>query len=227
MNWRTFFHPQAGIALIVCLFLVPVMGTVEFKVDRGVADTGYELTPPFFRFVTAGFWPAAVDYLWIETLQGIGQGDFSKTTLSKLVVFYRLAQNLDPDFFESYEHGAISFAMYFEAPDAALEVLDRGIRAYESGRVPPRFWTRPYSLYLLRAYTNSFVKGDFKAAKVDYLRASEVEGSPLYLQNMKEWLQEEGAERVLAVRVLKQMILHADDPALKLKYEQKLRVYEN
>jgi hypothetical protein len=227
MNWRTFFHPHAGIALIVCFSLVSVMRTVEFKADRVVTDTGYELTPPFFRFVTAGFWPAAVDYLWIETLQGIGQGDFPKATLARLVTFYRLVQNLDPDFFESYEHGAISFAMYFEAPEAALEVLDRGILAYESGRVPQKFWTRPYSLYLLRAYTNSFVKGDFKAAKIDYLRASEVPGSPLYLQNMKKWLKEEGAERVLAVRVLKQMILHADDPELKSKYEQKLRVYEN
>jgi hypothetical protein len=226
MKMRSLFHRCSALALFFpCLFLF-LMSPIEFRNPEVRTDTAYELTPPFFKLVTFGFWPAAVDALWIRTLQGIGDRGLSKATAPELSRFYRLAQNLDPFFFETYQQGAIAFSMLTEEPDFALEVLNRGIKVYETGGYPKHIWDRPFILYLYRSYVNGFLKNDFYAAKEDYLAAEAAPGAPAYLHDMKKWLKNEGSERILAGKILRSMIKSSADPLIRKKLQEKLKTYE-
>ena len=226
MNWKKIIHRHAFLSLLFPILFFFLKTTVEFSRLRVNADTAFELTPQFFKLVTAGYWPAAVELLWIKTLQGADSGVELPVTKISFSKFYELAQSLDPYFYETYEQGAIFFAFMCEDSDESLRILDRGIRVYETGLAPQKFWTQAHMLYIFRAYVHGFLKFDFISAKRDYLRASELPRAPQYLTQMKSWLKEEGSEQKLAVRVLKTLVKTTSDPQIKKKYQEKLNLYE-
>ena len=226
MKWSKYFHQPAFIAVTFSIIFFILTAPVEFPKLKVKGDTVFELTPPFFKLTTAGYWPAAVELLWIRTLQGAEGNEDTASVKTEFSQFYRLVQALDPYFYETYEQGAIFFSFISEDPDRALEVLDRGIQVYDSGLAPKKFWTHPYSLFIFRAYVNGFLKNDFKSAKSDFLKAAEIPNSPSYLTSMKSWLKEEGSEKALAIRVLKRLAESTSDPQIKKKYLEKLNIYE-
>jgi hypothetical protein len=226
MFWRNIFHPQGLISIGAIAVLAGFISQTRLEPLRVADDTGYELTAPFFRFVTAGHWPAAVDYFWIRTLQVAGTSQKGSPQVQELARFYRLAQKLDPDFFETYLQGGLIFGVLLDEPDLALEVLDRGIRVYESGRYPKAFWQHPFQLYLYRAFVNAFMHENFSEARQDFLRASKVPGAPSYLSQGYTDLSAPDADRKIALHVLQQLIQNEKDPEVRKKYEEKLRKYE-
>lgn len=229
MNLLTVFKSGVMGSLLLAICLAFFVGSVDLPRGGVPHDPGYEVTPRFFKFASFGFWTAAVDALWIQTLQemALNPGEISMGRVRKLVSLARLEQDLDPGFYESYAHNAVVLGMDLQAGEEAIEILDRGIRVHESGVYPKGFWDHALFLHLLRGYIHAFVLGDFGSARMDYLRASEMPGAPLYLQGMKSWLKEEGSDRKLAVRVLKVMILNTSDVDLKKRYEAKLKAYES
>jgi hypothetical protein len=226
MYLRAFFTRQSFLAVFFCPILLLLMTNVELPQPKLLKPAEYQLTPQFFKFISCGFWPAAADLLWMQTLQKVADANYSSETLPEMLGFYRLSTDLDPKFYEAYDQAAVMFSFFYEAPAAALEMIDRGIKVYESGNAPPRFWTHPYSLYLDRAYVNAFLRNDWSAAKEDYLKAAYTVGAPPYLQEMKRWLQKEGSEKRLAVKVLTLLIQNSRDPVIKAKYEEKKKHYE-
>lgn len=226
MNKRHFFHRQTYLAFLLCPLFYFVSTQIEMHQPKSFKAAQYQLTPEFFKFISAGFWPATADWLWLQTLQKIGQGNYSKDALIETQGFYRLSTALDPYFYVAYDQAAVVFSFYFESADPALEMIDRGIKVYEAGAYPKKFWTHPYSLYLYRAYVNAFLKNDWVQAKEDYLKTAYSPGAPEYLQNMKLWLKQEGSEKKLAVRVLKVLVNSTADPILKTRYQEKIKLYE-
>ena len=226
MNSRVFFHRHLVGALVLGGIFLGFNSKIRFDQPKVFNATHYQLSPAFFKFVTAGFWPAAVDTLWIQTIQTIGTANYSLDTLPATVSFYDLATQLDPKFYELYEQAGVLFLFFYEAPAPALEILQKGIKAYESGEMPPKFWTHPYTLYLFLANVYAFQLNDWAKAKEIYLRASEVKGSPEYLQHMKVWLVKEGSEKILASRVLQMLIKNTDDVGIQNKYKEMLKRYE-
>jgi hypothetical protein len=221
MKLRVFLNWPILSALFFCPALLYSTTNIEFVQPRLFKSAEYQLTPEFFKFITFGFWPAAADLLWIQTLQKVGAANYAPDTLPEVLGFYQLSTSLDPNFYEAYDQSAVLFAFFYEAAFPALQMLDRGIQVYETGNPPKRFWTHPYSLYLYRAYVNAFLRNDWQSAKNDYLKASYVDGSPAYLQNMRIWLKEEGSEKKLAKRVLTLLIQNSRDPVIKAKYQEK------
>jgi hypothetical protein len=226
MKLRTLFHSQALLAAFFSCSFVFVTSAIEFQNPKVKSDTAYELTPPFFKLITFGFWPAAVDALWIRTLQFVGDRALTADDAPSVIRIYRLAQSLDPYFFETYEEGALTFSVLLSEPDLSIELLDRGIQVFESGNAPPRVWKRAYVLYLYRAYVHGFLKNDFVATKKDYLAAEGAPGAPAYLHDMKEWLKKEGSERRLGLQILRGMIRTTEDPLVREKLQEKLKSYE-
>jgi len=202
------------------------MTAIQFNQPKLFKPAEYQLTPSFFKFISMGFWPAAADLLWIQTLQKIGAANYSPDTALEVLGFYRIATALDPNFYEIYDQAAVLFSFFYELPRPALEMIDRGISVYETKNPPAKFWTHPYSLYLYRAYVNAFLRNDWSAARDDYLKAAYTRGSPEYLQSMKVWLQQEGSEKRLAVRVLRLLIQNSNNPVVRQKYQEKLKQYE-
>jgi|GEM_PF-1818472 len=226
MDLRLFFHRQAFVAAILgglCLWLA---GRVSISQQPSLNVPSYQLSAPFFKFVTAGFWPAAVDGLWIRTIQDVGSARYTPATLPEAREFYRLATDLDPDFYELYEQGGILFFFFYESADAAQEILNKGISVYESGSTPPKFWTHPYTLYLFLANVYAFQLNDWGRAKEVYLRAAKVPHAPSYLIGMQTWLQKEGSEKILAQKTLRLLIEHTDDDTVREKYREMLKKYE-
>lgn len=227
MNSRLFFHRHLVGAVLFGVVFLSLNSKFQFAQPKEFNATHYQLSAPFFKFATAGFWPAAVDALWIQTIQKIGSANYHPSTIPAVKDFYRLATDLDPNFYELYEQAGVLFLFFYEAGGPAREVLEKGIEVYERGNVPAAFWTHPYTLYIFLANVYAFQLNDWPKAKETYLRAADVPGSPPYLQNMREWLSKEGSEKVLAKRVLQQLVQNTEDPLIRSKYEEKLKQYEN
>jgi hypothetical protein len=227
MNSRVFFHRHTFVALLVGAASLWSASKMTFTQPQGFNATQYQLSAPFFRFISAGFWPAAVDTLWIQTIQKIGTANYALETLPEVREFYRLATDLDPNFYELYEQGAVLFSFFYESGDAAREILENGIRVYEGGKTTSKFWTHPATLYIFLANAYAFQLNDWSKAKEVYLRASQVPNAPEYLVRMQGWLQKEGSEKVLAVRVLRLLVQNTDDLVVRAKYEEKLKTYEH
>jgi hypothetical protein len=170
----------------------------------------------FFKFVMMGYWPAAVDWFWIQTLQIIGTKNHPLELKPSVFAFYELATDLDPRFQELYLQASTMFGFLYNSPDEAIHFLEKGIKNTSS------HWEQPHLLYLILAYYYSFEKNDWAKAKEQYLKASEQPGSPLYLRDMKNWLQEDGAEKKLGKKVLSMMINQTRNEKLKEEYQKKL-----
>lgn len=218
MNTHTFFNRH----LIIAIVSVPILGWVSlhtpvFK-QNSYQNKQFHYTPQFFKLITAGYWPAAVEGMWISLLQG--NGDAAE--------FYDLATDLDPYFYELYEQAGIHFSFFKEDGVNAVHFLGKGISNFEN-RVKPmpekfqkRFWNHPYTLYIFQAYTYGFVLNDWPNCKAYFLKAAEIEGAPSYLQAMKGWLKEKGSEKALGERILNLLVKNTEDPEKKKIFEQKL-----
>ncbi len=226
MNSRFFFSSQTLLAVILCPFLLIAGERIQFNQQKMFNATQYQFTSQFFKFITIGFWPAAVDGLWISTIQNASTTSKSTELIEETSHFYELATDLDPNFYELYDQAGILYSVLFEEPDAAIHFLKKGIQTYLEKKPPAKFWTHPYTLFIYLAYVQAYQKNDWSEAKKSFLAASMVPGAPQYLMQMREWLNKENSEKILAQRILKILIQNAQDEKVKQKYEEKLKQYE-
>jgi len=218
------------IAVILCPILFFAQSQIHIPEFSPVKTEAAPFSAPFFKFVTIGYWPAAVDWMWIQTIQVAGGKNYSPTLIPSIRFFYDIATDLDPKFYDLYEQGGVLLSFFFHAPQESIHLLEKGVHAFESlpnaadgTKVKLKGWSHPYTLHLLLAYVYSFDAHDWVKAKEYYLKAADVPGAPKYLQNMRIWLEEKGSEKALARRVLTLLIQHSTDPVLKAQYEEKLK----
>lgn len=227
MNLSIFFgrflHSHRFVATASATMIVPVLFALQSQVSLPpafVSSQPKSLSAPFFRFTTLGYWPAAVDWFWIQTLQVVGGKNFSSEMLPVTKNFYELATDLDPRFYELYEQAATLLSFYFKSADEALYFLNKGIQNISTD------WTHPYTLHLLAAYLYAYEKNDWMKAKESFLSAASLPGAPPYLQGMKEWLNQKGSEKALAKRVLSMLAQQTSDELLKQEYQKRLKAYD-
>jgi hypothetical protein len=204
-------------ATVLCPTLFFVQAQIRLPESSIVGGEPRVLSAPFFKFATMGYWPAAVDWMWIQTLQISGGKKFPSELIPYASGFYEMATDLDPSFYVLYEQAGVLFSFYFKSVDVSIHFLEKGIQNISAS------WTHPYTLHLLLAYLYSYEKNDWAKGKEYYLKASEVKGSPKYLQNMKVWLTEKDAEKKLASRVLTMLARQTDDERLKADYLERLK----
>ena len=221
MNPRLFFHRQSLFGAMGCALACLLLSQLQFPQQTVFNAPHYQLSAPFVRWVTAGYWPAAVDALWISTLQEIAETRYTPENQAHAESFYTLAT--DPYFYELYEQGGILFLFYFKDSRAALSLLEKGVSVFENANPPKEFWTHPYTLYLFLAYVHGFLRSDWAAARQNYLKAAGVPGAPAYLLQMKTWLQGKDSETLLGRKILSLLIQNTEDPVEKEAYEEKLK----
>ncbi len=231
-NLKRIFRRQGVVVSWALLATLALMNAwVIHPSRRGQQPSSFsalsQLSPDWVRWVSAGYSHAAVSLLWISTLSQIGTGVYDTNTIQETRSFYRLATDLDPHFFELYDQAAIFFMFYVEDATLAREILQKGIQFYEQRPLYPKYWFRPHALYLHLAYLEAFMAQDWAQAKQVYIRASQVPSAPSYLSHMRLWLDQEGSEKQLAIRVLKLLIETTSDELLKSQYQKKLRQYES
>jgi hypothetical protein len=229
--------------ILICL-LLPLQNKLVKTIDqwdpvrtqaRTVLPTlEIPYTVPFFKWITAGYWPAAVEGMWIGLLQEAGQSNSPNRAqqTQSAASFYRLATDLDPYFYELYDTGTIHIGMLASQPQLACDLVDKAMQAYRekvlfmSPEFQKRFWSHPYTLLIYQAYLYAFELQDWTKAKAAFLAAAAIPGAPAYLIQMQKWLKEEGSESKLAVKILKLMINTTADDTLKQVYNKKLKQYE-
>jgi hypothetical protein len=175
--------------------------------------------------MSGGFWVASHDYLWLGVVQELGEKELTKKAELRVIHKYRVMQELDPFFFDTYEQGGLAFDILFRDPDASIEVLSRGIEVIENHNPPKELWGRAFTLYLQRALVFAHRKLDFASARRDYLKASDAPGAPSYLSKMKVWLEKDGAEKTLARKMLPILISNTADPILRQYYQMQMESY--
>lgn len=227
MSWRHIFHFPAFFSSIFGSIFIFSISDIEFRNQKMRNDTGYELTSPLLKWMSGGFWVASCDALWLQVVQELGENQLNKEGAERVKRDYRLMQELDPFFFDTYEQAGLAMDLLFRDADAALEILDRGIRVFENQNPPKAFWNRVYALYLQRALVAAHRKLDFASARRDYLKASEAPGAPAYLSQMRIWLQKPGSEKTLAKKMLPILISNTSDPTLREFYKKQLERTEN
>ena len=233
MNFNVFFKQNrnshrvvnGAITAVFCSVLFFIQSQIKIPEFSAKYSQNKILSSDFIKFSTIGYWPAAVDWMWIETLQRNGDRNYSPELIPSIKAFYQMATDLDPKFYELYEQAGVILSFYFHAPDESIHFLDKGIRFYDhaNGTSEVKTWSHAYTLHLLLAYQYSFEKKDWSKAKEYYLKAAAVPGAPGYLQSMRMWLKEKGSEKELAKRVLNLLIKSTTDPILKSQYEEKLK----
>lgn len=140
---------------------------------------------------------------------------------------------MDPYFFELYEQGGLRFSVLrpegsSQDYEFAVSLFKKGLNFYQNPSGDPltlrRFWTHPVSLKIHEAYTHAFLRNDWRAARIAFLEAAELEQAPLYLKSMKEWLSSkaETSEIVLKKKVLQVMYRNAETELLREKYKMEL-----
>jgi len=214
------------ITVILCPILFFAQSQIQIPDFKPTKMEARAYTAPFFKFVTIGYWPAAVDWMWIQAIQIGGSKNYSPELIPPTRFFYEMVTDIDPKFYALYEQGGVLFSFFFHAPEESIHLLEKGIRAFngftdEEKRV--KGWSHPYTLHLLLAYVYSFEVHDWAKAKECFLKAANVPGAPKYLQAMRTWLNEKGSEKVLAHRVLVLLVQNTTDPVLKTQYEEKLK----
>ena len=215
--------------LLASLSFVGIQSIGQLKwmnIERPPVSYLGEYQPILFKWFASGYWPVAVDAIWLETLSLVGSGKYPFESKRAAQSFYRIANELDPAFFELYEQGGVLFSFYFEDPKIAIEILERGKAAYRTGKMPEDFWKRPAILWIYDAYVKAFLMEDWVGAKRSFLEGADVPGAPKYLQTMKLWLEKDGSERKLAVRVLKHLSEIEKDEMIRARYLEKLKKYE-
>ena len=197
-----------GAALLLCPLLVWVQSGMELPSVR--TDTQPKpYSAPFYKFISIGYSPAVVDWMWIETLQLIGNRKYPPSLKPVARSVYDLATDLDPKFTVLYEHGGVLFSVLFHSTDDAIYFLEKGIRNGDPGS------SHYLTLHLLLFTQYVFGKKDWAKAKEVYVKAAELPGAPAGLQNVKNWLMEKDGEKKLARQVLKVLINTTDDEFLK------------
>jgi len=217
------------IAVILCPILFFAQSQIHIREFSPTQMEAKSYNAAFFKFVTIGYWPAAVDWMWIQTIQVAGDKNYPQKLVPSVRFFYEIATDLDPKFYDLYEQSGVLFSFFFKDPADAAHLLEKGIHsfnAFPKTSEKVKGWSHPFTLHLLLAYVYSFQMHDWAKAKECFLSAAEVPGAPKYLQNMKFWLEEKGSERILARRVLNALIQNSTDPVLKSQYEEKLKAYD-
>jgi hypothetical protein len=226
MKERFFLARHFIIVLILSPILLIWVNQAQFTQQPLFNATRYQFTPPFFKLVTFGFWPAAVDGLWIETVQLLASQNINSVPVAEVASFYDLATDLDPNFYELYEQAGVGFGIMGDDYDLGIHFFQKGIDVFQTKNPPRAFWTHPVTLYIFKAYIEAFQKNDWAQAKQTYLAAGALPNAPVYLQQMKIWLAEKNSERQLAKKVLTSMIRLTEDVRVQEKLKEKLAHYE-
>lgn len=224
MKWSSFFksgvYSHRFVATLCGMLVSPLLFYIQSEISLPkslILEEPKIRSAPFFKFVTMGYWPAAVDWMWIQTLQISGSSEYTKKMIPTAVQFYELATDLDPRFYDLYEQAGVLFSFYFKSPDESIHFLEKGVQNISED------WAHPYTLHLLLAYLYSYEKNDWAKGREYYLKASELKGAPKYLQNMRVWLSEKDAETKLAKRVLSMLASQTSDERLKADYLERLK----
>lgn len=160
----------ASAGALLLLAAIPAAGRLEAVLGRASDEVELALFPTgaWVRPLAFGWTELAADLVWLQALQYYGKHRASDRRYPYLQTLFETLTDLDPRFVNAYIFGALTLAEDQHQPEAALRLLEKGMRE------------NPKSWWLAFEYGFShYVHGSDPARAGHWLaRASRMEGAP-------------------------------------------------
>jgi len=215
-NDRTKTIGLMGVVLVGLLSVVLLARWIDTKrppADPNTVDESLYLNGQTARRISLGFNGLAADWYWMRSLQYVGgkiinmQGDvvfenLEQLNLKLLPSLLDTATTLDPEFFEPYEYAAAVLPAV--DADEAVRIVKKGVAT------KPLEWR----LYQHLGYLY-WQKKDYQAAAETYDKATQIPGTPKWLEAMKARMLADGGSRATAREVYLRMYEQSSDPQVR------------
>lgn len=168
------------------------------------------------------------DVTWLQFLVGPTEGQDLAWLRSRI----ETALDLDPLFAEGYQAGATALAILWSDAPGAKVLVDKGIAFAEGSlnQLPvetrQRYWPRPWSLYITKAYIELFELDNIEAAALAFSRASTFPGAPDYLKRLAQNLAHPEGKWEVAKRLIAFQVSGTQDPLALAKLESRAHSLE-
>jgi hypothetical protein len=206
---------------ILCLGSVSVALLQEYKPQQRLADkivfdfneNFSNFSAPTLRAMSFGYDRAAAALLWLRFLQQTPPRKVGKNQVSWIYRDLDAITEIDPEFYPAYEFGGIFLSVITEDKRGAEQILLKGTRAF-----PDRWRIRAYL-----AYHYQFELGEPEKAAEQYLAGSKLPGAPYLLGVIASSFIDKKQGRAQSIRFLEGMIRESKDPAMRAKFEDKIK----
>jgi hypothetical protein len=198
------------VALALAVPLVQTRIDARLGTHRSQQDVLYVWSGEHVRRLWPGLESAMADLYWLRTVQYFGGqrvwGDQSYRVLDALV---DITVTLDPRFEVAYRYGATFLAEPWpigaDNPEAAVRVLERGVRAL------PGSWL----LHQTLGFFLYFHLGEAQRAADALLEGARLPGAPPWLETMAADFLAGGGQRETARRLWRRMLEQAEDERMR------------
>ena len=183
--------------------------------------SGEQWNPELFKALTCGYTTAAVDWLWIKTLQDSSLSKVPKGVHPSLYYDLDLATDIDPAYYEAYVNGANLLTVIRNDAEGARDLLLKAekFRKQELPGYPDQFkkvfWEGSWYPSFILAYIYLFELSDLPNASLAFQEAARINGVPPYVQRLAERLTKKGGNYEVGLRLLTFMIEGQKDPSVK------------
>jgi hypothetical protein len=156
--------------------------------------------------------------MWIQVLLDSNLAHVAKGVHPKIYYTLDLITDLDPLNFEAYDAGANLLSIIRDDQPGARDLLEKGNRFRQEKlasypvSIRENYWRYSWDIPLLLSYVYLFELQDLPSAAQAIEQASEIQGAPPYLMNMKKRLENPGGEYEVGLRLLNFMIQGEKNP---------------
>lgn len=186
-----------------------------------------KLNPRLFETISFGHLPAAIDWLWIQSLIDPSLSKVTPGTHSTVYYHLDLATDLDPMFFEAYVAGGNVLSVIRDDFVGARDLLIKG-NNFRKNELPnygeefeKRFWSQGWLIPVTLAYVYLFELQDMPKAAVVFKEAGNVPGAPEHLIRLAKRLEKPGGEYEVGLRLLNFLIASTRDVRVKNELQRK------
>jgi len=220
------------ISVLIALVATQAFLSLRLAVIEGVwieppKEESVKWDPRIFKILTFGHLSASVDWLWMRAMADPALAKVTPGSRAASFTDLELASDLEPAFFVVYTAGVGMLAIVRNDVEGAKKVLEKGehFRKFDlpnySKEFQDTYWPNPWRLPLLMAYMNLFEFDDLSSAIRSFQEASEIPGSPPYLDRLVSRLNQPGGTYEVGLRLLNFMIGTSSDDRTKEGLEKK------
>lgn len=182
-----------------------------------------------FKALSVGFWPAAVDGLWIRVLQDHAVDDVAEGVRAAPFYDLDLATDLDPAYYILSVAGADLLAIIRHDVDGASRLLEKAAHFYHESlsEYPPGFQesysVQAWNIFLRLGYLAIFEKDDLVQGARYFQKAAHLPGAPEYLKKLEKRIQKKHGLYETGIRLLKFLYQVQKLPSAKEKVARRIR----
>lgn len=188
--------------------------------------------PDMIKLMSFGYWPAVVDWLWIQVLVDPGITDVKGDEHAPSFYYLKLISELDPQNFDAYAFGTGILSVIRRDVGGAMELLKKsnafrkdkrsGLLSYPV-EFQERYWKNQWMIPFTMGYLYWYEFKNIPEAGKAFTEAADLPGAPRYLQEMKRRMEYQHSQYDAGIRFFQFLVEFTEDGALKKAYQEQLQ----